>query len=94
MEDDVTRPTGTLGFKEVSQVLSNVDPIIRSGTLDLSGVSDIDSAGVSLLLELTRRTQAAHRNLVIRGANPQVRRLVTFFQLDPLLRFEENGVTE
>ena len=94
MDDAATRITGTLGFREVSQVLASVGPIIRAGTVDLSGVSGIDSAGVSLLLELTRRTQATGRSLTIRGANPQVRRLVTFFRLDPLLRLENDGVTE
>jgi len=82
------RIEGVLGFSGVDAVLARAPEILAAGVLDLAAVSTIDSAGVSLLLELTRRAQAADRPLMIRGASAQVRALVAFFKVEPLLRFD------
>ena len=56
--------------------------------LDLSGVSNADSAGLALLLELSRRSKAKGLHLSIRGANEQIMQLARFFGLDQILHFE------
>lgn len=80
--------TGGLGFSQVDKVLGNTQAFIAGDTLDLSKVTSIDSAGVSLLLELTRRARTAGRTLVIRGASRRIRELITFFRVSELLNFE------
>lgn len=83
------RIEGPLGFAQVDEVLANSDQIVDTGRLDLSAISTIDSAGVSVLLELSRRVQAVGRTLEIHGASPQVRALIKFFRVEPLLRFAD-----
>lgn len=80
--------TGSLGFAQVGEVLENAQNLISHDSLDLSGVTSIDSAGVSLLLELTRRERAKGKAILIRGANRRVRELITFFRVGELLQFE------
>lgn len=80
---------GALSFGRVDDLLANSQPAIASGILDLSAASTIDSAGVSVLLELSRRVQATGRTLEIQGAGPQIRALVKFFRVEPLLRFTD-----
>lgn len=81
------RIEGALGFSRVSAVLADSDRLVASGTLDLSAVSTIDSAGISLLLELSRRAGEAGKSLRIAGAGPQIRSLAEFFKVDTLLQF-------
>jgi phospholipid transport system transporter-binding protein len=75
---------GALG--QASAALGAADtsaPII----LDLSGVTRADSAGLALLLELTRAAQARGGKLQIEKSPPQVRKLAEFFGLHGLLVF-------
>lgn len=85
----IARIEGPLGFAQVDEVLANSAEIVAAGRLDLSAISTIDSAGVSVMLELSRRVQATGRALEIRGASPAVRALVKFFRVEPLLRFAD-----
>lgn len=55
--------------------------------LDLSGVTRADSAGLALLLELTRMALARGGTLQIEKSPPQLRKLAEFFGLDELLAF-------
>lgn len=55
--------------------------------LDLSAVTRTDSAGLALLLELTRTARARGARLQIEKAPPQLRKLAEFFGLDELLSF-------
>jgi len=77
---------GELSFAQVPQQLRQAEALIAGGSLDLSRVSRADSAGLALLLELSRRSRPA--TLVIRGANEQVLQLSRFFGLDKILHFE------
>jgi phospholipid transport system transporter-binding protein len=77
---------GELSFAQVPQQLRRAEALIAGGSLDLSRVSRADSAGLALLLELSRRSGS--RPLVIRGANEQVLQLSRFFGLDKILHFE------
>lgn len=53
--------------------------------LDLSGVTRVDSAGLSLLLELTRVARAHQRELRFTGAPEPLRRLAGFLGLSDVL---------
>lgn len=75
----------SLDFSTAPAALDDADKLIASGTLDLSAVTRADSAGVALLLELTRRAQARSIQLKIKGANPQIRSLLEFFKLSEVL---------
>ena len=84
----IARIEGVLGFSSVDAVLEKSDRLVASGTLDLSAVSTIDSAGISLLLELSRRAKEAGTTLRIVGASQQVKSLAEFFKVDSMLLFE------
>ena len=81
-------PSGPLGFAEVPQYLGQLDQLATAGTLDLSHVTQADSAGLALLLELTRRARRRGASLRFAGAPPQLRELARFFRLDSVLIFE------
>lgn len=77
-----------LDFGSVSEVLDRGDALIAGGTLDLSPVQSVDSAGIALLLELTRRAKRGGKALVFTGAAAPVRELSAFFGVDSLLSFQ------
>jgi len=79
---------GELSFSSVPGLLQRADTLLDGGVLDLSRVSRVDSAGLALLLELSRRSQSRGTRLRIRGADPQILRLAGFFGLDNVLNFE------
>jgi phospholipid transport system transporter-binding protein len=79
---------GELNFARVPQLLRQAGEAGADGVLDLGQVSRADSAGLALLLELSRRSRSQGRPLAIRNAAPQVRNLAGFFGLDQILRFE------
>ncbi len=72
--DQTPRLAGALGFAEVPRWLAQL-------------VTRADSAGLSLLLELTRRAQARKTTLELHGANAQIIGLAQFFGLDKVLHF-------
>ncbi|MDR3419601.1 MAG: STAS domain-containing protein [Nevskia sp.] len=79
---------GELSFATVPQLLRQADALLAGGILDLSRVTRVDSAGLALLLELSRRSKSRGARLGIRGADPQILRLAGFFGLDQVLHFE------
>jgi phospholipid transport system transporter-binding protein len=79
---------GELSFARVPQLLRRAEALAAGDVLDLSRVSRTDSAGLALLLELGRRSQARGKVLAIRGASKQVIDFAVFFGLDKVLRFE------
>ncbi|MDP3295377.1 MAG: STAS domain-containing protein [Nevskia sp.] len=78
---------GALDFKHVPQWLAKARELAAAGELDLAGVTRADSAGLALLLELTRRAQALGKPLQLRNPPAQLIELSRFFGLDTLLRF-------
>lgn len=78
---------GELSFARVPHWLAQADALASAGTLDLSKVTSADSAGLALLLELSRRARA--RGLVLQLESPpqQLSDLIRFFGLDAVLRF-------
>jgi phospholipid transport system transporter-binding protein len=79
---------GELSFESVPALLARAKDFIADQKLDLSGVSTADSAGVALLLELTRRAQLEGRQLVLSGAPRQLRDLIQFFDLQAALKLD------
>ena len=79
---------GEPSFASVPGLLRQAEALAGGGVLDLSRVSRVDSAGLALLLELSRRSRQRGARLVLRGADPQVLRLAAFFGLEKVLNFE------
>lgn len=82
------RIDGELTLKTVPARLADADAWSRAGRLDLSGVSHADSAGLALLLELSRRAMAAGTPLTLHSLSPQLASLVAFFELESVLNLE------
>jgi phospholipid transport system transporter-binding protein len=83
--------TGELTFATVSQFLERSDQLLDGGVLDMSRVTRADSAGLALLLELTRRQRAKGSELQVVRADPAIVRMAEFFGLDEVLRFQDGG---
>jgi phospholipid transport system transporter-binding protein len=79
---------GELSFTRVPQLLHHAAQLAAGGELDISGVSRADSAGLALLIELSRRARAGGGTLRIRGAGEQVLQLARYFGLEQVLHFE------
>jgi len=79
---------GEITFSTVRSILDRSSGLAESRVLDLSAVTLVDSAGLALLLELTRRSRDGGGDLVIEGANPNIKKLASFFGLDEVLSFK------
>lgn len=79
---------GELSFARVPHWLGQADALVSGPELDLGKVTRADSAGLALLLELSRRARKQGHELKLRAAPPQLLQLATFFGLDDVLRFE------
>ena len=79
---------GELTFATVPALLAQAGQLIADGRLDLSAVRKADSAGLALLLELTRRAKARGIGLELSAPPPQVRDLIRFFDLESALKLE------
>lgn len=75
---------GALAFPTVVTILATLESE-GIAEIDLAEVSHIDSAGLSLLLELARRARRSGRVLTIHRAPPQVRELAAFFGVSQML---------
>ncbi len=80
-----TTLSNTLNMHSVPQQLALAEAAVEKDTLDLSGIIQCDSAGVAMLLELSRRWQAKGLKLRFIGAPPQLLQLTRFFELDEAL---------
>lgn len=85
----VDRLEGDLDLHAIPALLPRLDGLASGPTVDLSGVRRVDSAGLSLLLELMRRAKNHGVALRFTGAPASLRALATFFGVDSLLRLEE-----
>lgn len=81
--------TGELSFANAMASLAAAQAAFEGGQgpfeLDLKGVTRADSAGLALLLELSREARAAGRELKCTGAPEQLRRLAGFFGVSEVL---------
>jgi phospholipid transport system transporter-binding protein len=60
------------------------DPAVR---LDLAGITRVDSAGIALLIELTRTVQRYGGKILLEHAPPQLMAIATVSGLDEVLPF-------
>jgi phospholipid transport system transporter-binding protein len=79
---------GELSFRTAPALLDRAGELTAESALDLSGVSKADSAGVALLLELTRRAKKQGRPLALGGVPSQLRELIRFFDLESALQLK------
>jgi anti-anti-sigma factor len=80
--------SGMLDFAAVQKLLTQGATPPADGRLDLHSVERIDSAGLSFLLEMTRRAGVKGQQLRIVGAGEQPRALAHFFGLQEILKFD------
>ena len=79
------RLDGALNFAHAAQWFAQADELATAGSLDLSGVTHCDSAGVALLLDLHRRAHAQGRTLTLSQLPTAMRDLLRFFGVDKML---------
>ena len=82
------RIEGPLDFAHVHSWLAQSEDWLAGGrplSLDLGGVTRCDSAGLALLLELSRRCRDSGAQLQLSNAPQQLRKLLSFYRLDDLL---------
>jgi anti-anti-sigma factor len=64
----------------------------ESVTVDLSGVTFIDSSGLGTLVEAQKRISAAGGQLTVTGSQPNVRKVFEISRLAGMLRVHETAV--
>jgi phospholipid transport system transporter-binding protein len=87
-EGDRSRVTGVLHFTSVTALLKSGSEAIgngRAAVIDLSGVSDSDSAGLALLIEWLSVAKAGNRSLRYENIPAQLHQLARLSDVDELL---------
>ncbi|WP_303901858.1 STAS domain-containing protein [Thiohalomonas denitrificans] len=83
------RVEGELTFETVTKVLKQSESVFKTDsgdlTIDLSGVTRADSAGVALLMEWIRRARQAGRELRFRQVPEQMLAIARTSGMEPLL---------
>jgi anti-anti-sigma factor len=69
-------------------VLDGLDPRYRRIVLDMANVTFLDSMGVGLLVEISRRCVSELRTLALRAPSQRVRRVLELTGLHEMLPFE------
>ena len=72
---------------ELDQALETRLP--KTVTVDLSGVTFMDSSGIAVLLRAYKRMHAVGGSVTVAGAPPQAARVLRAAGLDKLMRFEK-----
>lgn len=86
------RLTGCFGFETAGPLLERGDAAFRAHPaveLDLSGVSDADSAGLAVLLAWVDRARRRGHTLRFAGLPPQLVGIARITEVEPLLRGAE-----
>lgn len=83
---------GALTLDTLPALLGRSTALCSAGTLDLSGVTRADSAGLAFLLWLQRQATAEGRPLCFAGAPAQLRGLADFLGLRSLLSLDTTDV--
>lgn len=83
-EDGVLQVAGPLTMRTVTRLLGPGQEAIAAGarTIDLAGVTELDSAAIALLLEWSR---AAGGPLVLRGSPPGLDGLARLYGVESML---------
>lgn len=77
---------GELTLPRMREWLAQADVLAAGARVDLAGITRMDSAGAAFLLELTRRARKDGRSLEFVNAQPQLRGLIEFLQIDGVLK--------
>lgn len=77
---------GDLTLPRMRDWLAQADVLAASGRVDLAGITRMDSAGAAFLLELTRRAQKNGCTLEFVNAQPALRGLLEFLQINGVLK--------
>lgn len=84
----VCRLTGVLDFTTVPGLIRDIAGLFtrpRKLTVDLGGVTRVDSAGLALLLEMQRLAGEGGCSLTLQHAPKSLRNLIHISELDPIL---------
>lgn len=88
-----TALTGRFTFADHAAFRAMANDAVATGatrwTMDLSGLSFIDSAALGMLLLCRERAVANDISLVLRGANEQVKKIMTLAKFDKLFVVED-----
>ncbi len=63
-------------------------------SVDLAGITRVDSAGIALLIELTRTVRTHGGKIILEHAPPQLMAIATVSGLEAVLPFAEGGKAE
>jgi anti-sigma B factor antagonist len=69
-----------------AEVLAALDKSARIEEMDLSAVTEIDTAGLQILLLARRSAQAAHRQLQVANPSPAVSGVLELLQLQDFVQ--------
>lgn len=75
---------GALTFAQVGQWFRRIDELATEGRIELGDVSDVDSAGVALLLSAARQARGRGIRLTLVDPPQQLRTLLAFFGVGDL----------
>lgn len=78
---------GALTFDNAAAVLSAAESLDlpRSGRVDLTNLSTVDSAALAVLFSLKRRAKAHRRTLVFEGVPPMLASLARVYGVEALI---------
>ena len=78
---------GALTFDNAAAVLTAASALElpRSGRIDLSNLSTVDSAALAVIFSLQRRAKAHRRNLVFEGIPPMLASLARVYGVEALI---------
>ena len=86
--------TGELSFTTVPELWRSGNHVFGGEAavcLDLAGITRVDSAGIALLIELTRAVRSRGGKILLEHAPPQLMAIATVSGLDKVLPFDRNG---
>lgn len=89
----LVRLRGRLTFNDHAKLRAAIREMqankVERQILDLSGLEFVDSAGIGMLLIAREEMTIASKTLVLRGAQGQVKRVLTVAQLSKIVAIEE-----
>lgn len=85
---------GDLRADAVTALLSQLPVGAERWEMDLAGVTNVDSAGLALLLEWSLRMQSADGELLLQRAPSQLVRLAQISSIDTLLGFSTDDLRD
>ncbi|WP_029008606.1 STAS domain-containing protein [Azospirillum halopraeferens] len=89
----IVRLRGRLTFNDHAKLRALIREMLQNQAarqvMDLEGLEFVDSAGIGMLLIAREEMANANKQLVLRSATGQVRRVLTVAQLNKIVMIEE-----